>query len=94
MSEQRPEQGEQPERDREVVVNSGGSGSNLGIGILIGVLLVGLIVVVLLFLGSGGDDGGVDVPDTLELDVEVDNGDDGGGEDDPNGEDDGNGEEG
>ena len=94
MSDQQPRGDNPPEREREVVVSNGGSGSNLGVGILIGVLVVAIVVALFVFLGADGDDGGIDVPDTLELDVEVDNGNDGGGDDGDGGDDDGGGEEG
>lgn len=72
MSQHPPQEGSQPPRDREVVVTNGGSGSNLGTGIIVGLLIVIVAVGLIWFFTSGSDDGGIDVPDTLELDVDVD----------------------
>jgi hypothetical protein len=53
-------------------VTDGGSGSNLGIGIIVGLLVVAVALALIWFFTSGSDDGGIDLPDTLELDVDVD----------------------
>jgi len=85
MSDHPPQDSNQPARDREVVVTNGGSGNGLGTGIIVGLLVVIVALALIWFFASGSDDGGIDVPDTLELDVDVDDGtdgaDDGGGED-------------
>jgi hypothetical protein len=76
---------EPPAREREVVVTSGG-GPGAAIGIAVAVLV--LVVAGFLFFRGGSDEGTtVEVPDTLELDVEVDG--DGGGDGGDTGTDDG-----
>lgn len=76
-----PEHPEQAPRDREIIVTNGGGA---GAGVAIGIAIAVVVLVVLGFLFFGGNDGAdtpsVDIPDEVDLNVDVDGADDGGDE--------------